>query len=246
VATKKKGQQGAKNMKLFYGILAAVAIIGVAAIVYTTKSAGSGDMATEPLQLTQLANADSLTAKAKGISRGDAGAPVDIRVFSDYMCPACATWAGQIEPLLKTEFIETGKVRLTYYDFPLPQHKYSFAAARAARCAADQGKFWEYHDRLFATQREWAFAGTMPVDHFDKLATEAGLNARPFSNCLRGDDHAELVTANRMLGEMLRVSGTPTVYINSQITDKWGDYSAVRAAIQSALPPVPVDSTERR
>jgi protein-disulfide isomerase len=150
------------------------------------------------------------------------------------MCPACATWAGQIEPLLKSEFIDHGKVRLTYYDFPLPQHKYSFAAARAARCAGDQGKFWEYHDRLFGSQREWAYSGSMPVDHFNDIAREVGIDTRTFGSCLRSDQHAEVVTTNRMLGEMMPVRGTPTVYLNGRQLEAWNVYDSVRAAIHAA------------
>ena len=219
-------------MKLFYGALVAIAVIGVAAIVYSTR-ADSGSMATEPLEIA-ITNPDTLMARAKGIRLGEQNAPVDILVFSDFMCPACATWAGQIEPRLKSEFIERGKVRLTYYDFPLPQHKYSFAAARAARCADDQGKFWEYHDRLFGSQREWAYRGSMPMDHFNDIAGQVGIDTRAFNSCLRSDQHAEVVTTNRMLGEVLRVSGTPTVYLNGRQLQAWSVYDSVRAAVHAA------------
>jgi protein-disulfide isomerase len=221
-------------MKFFYGALVAIAVIGVAAIVYTSRAGGGGSMATEPLPMATITNASELTSRARGISVGAENAPVDIRVFSDFMCPACGTWAGQIEPLLKAEFVQQGKVRLTYYDFPLPQHKYAFAAARAARCANDQGKFWEYHDRLFGTQREWAYDSSMPVDHFTAVAREVGVDERAFGSCLRSDQHAEVVTTNRMLGEVLRVGGTPTVFLNGRQVQDWSDYNAVRAAVQAA------------
>lgn len=235
MAAKKNAPGGANRMKLFYGALVAVAVIGVAAIVYATRAGGGvGAIATEPLEIPAITNASELTSRAKGISLGAENAPVDIRVFSDFMCPACATWSGQIEPLLKAEFINAGKVRLTYYDFPLPQHKYSFTAARAARCANDQGRFWEYHDRLFGTQRQWAYSANVPVEHFENIAREVGLDMGTFDSCLRSDQHAELVTTNRMLGEVLRVGGTPTVFLNGRQLQEWGDYNAVRAAVQAA------------
>jgi protein-disulfide isomerase len=220
-------------MKLFYGALAAIAVIGVAAIVYSARVGGSS-MATQPLEMSAITNASELTELARGMNLGADNAPVHILVFSDFMCPACATWAGQIEPMLKPEFVDQGKVRLTYHDFPLPQHKFSFAAARAARCAGDQGKFWEYHDRLFATQREWSYGSSMPVDHFNQVARDVGLNTRTFGSCLRSDQHAEVVTANRMLGEVLRVTGTPTVFLNGRQLQNWGDYGAVRTAVHEA------------
>lgn len=234
-AAKKTAPRRGSRMKLFYSALVAIALIGVAAIVYATTRARGGSMATEPLQMSTITNASELTARAKGISLGAANAPVDIRVFSDFECPSCATWAGQIEPLLKAEFITPGKVRLTYYDFPLyPQHKSAFAAARAARCADDQGKFWEYHDRLFGTQRQWGYNKSIQVDHFIAIAREVGLDTRTFESCLQSDQHAELVTTNKMLGEVLRVSGTPTVFLNGRQLKDWSDYSAVRAAVHAA------------
>lgn len=233
-AKKNRTAGRANRMKLFYVALAAIAVIGVAAIVYSARGASGASMATEPVEMSAITNASELTSRAKGVSLGAENAPVDLRVFSDFMCPGCGTWAGQIEPLLKSEFVSTGKVRLTYYDFPLPQHKYSFAAARAARCSGDQGKFWEYHDRLFASQRTWAYSASMPVDEFTRIAREIGLDMGGFSSCLRSDQHAEVVTANRMLGEVLRVGGTPTVFLNGRQLEEWGDYNAVRAAVHAA------------
>jgi protein-disulfide isomerase len=230
---KRTAPHGANRMKFFYGALVAIAVIGVAAIVYTTR-VGAGSMATEPLQLPAITSASELTTRAKGIKLGADNAPVDILVFSDFMCPACATWAGQIEPLLKAEFVQQGKVRLTYYDFPLPQHKHSFVAARAARCANDQGKFWEFHDRLFGSQREWAYSSSTPVDHFNDVARQVGADDGAFSSCLRSDQHAEVVTTNRMLGEVLRVGGTPTVFLNGRQLHAWNVYDSVRVAVLSA------------
>lgn len=223
-----------RNMKPFYIALALIAVVGVGAIVYSMRG---GEMSTEPLDLSQIEDAATLIDRAQGISIGDADAPVQIIVFSDYQCPGCAYWAGQIEPLLKPEFIETGKVRYTYYDFPLISiHKHAFLAARAGRCANDQGKFWEFHNRAFAGQNEWAFSQSAPVSQFTQYARDVGLNESQFTQCLRSDAHAEVVTANQVLGETLGVGGTPTVYVNQRrLGDReWQDYAAVSAAIQAA------------
>ncbi|HEX6133250.1 MAG TPA: DsbA family protein [Longimicrobiales bacterium] len=235
MAAKKKNAP-AKNMKPFYIALAAVAAIGIAGILYSMNR-GGGSMATEPLDMSQIADAESLLDRAQGISAGAENAPVQMIVFSDYQCPGCGHWAGQIEPLLKAEFVETGKVRYTYYDFPLVSiHQHAFLAARAGRCANDQGRFWEFHDRTFLGQAEWSFSGGAPVDQFTRYAGDAGLDVPAFTACLRSDRHAETVTANQLLGETLGVQGTPTVYINQRrLGDReWSDYNAVRAAIQAA------------
>lgn len=236
MAAKKKASAGANNasnMRVFYGVIVAIAVIGIAAIVYSARS--NAAMATAPIDLSSIADASELLERARGEHLGHEDAPVNIYVFSDYMCPACAHWSGVIEPMLKAEFIEQGKVRLTYFDFPLhPSHRYSFAAARAARCAGDQGRFWDYHDRLFATQQQWSYSASVPVDHFLQIARDVGAEPRTFEACLRSDEHADLVTANKMLGESLRVGGTPTVFLNGRQLQQWSDYNAVRAAVIEA------------
>ncbi|MEX0907979.1 MAG: DsbA family protein [Gemmatimonadota bacterium] len=230
---KAKAQSSAGNMKVFYTVLAIVAVVGVGGILYARSN--SAGMATEPLELEQMGDAGTLLERAQGMDLGEPDAPVQILVFSDYMCPACGVWAGQIEPLLKQEFIETGKVRLTYYDFPLGgNHRYSFVASRAARCSGDQSRFWEFHDHLFGRQRDWSYSATVPTDQFLQIASDIGLDAAAFERCLRSDEHAEVVTANRLLGETLGVAATPTVFLNGRQVRDWNDYNAVKAAIQAA------------
>jgi protein-disulfide isomerase len=233
LAAKKKAPAGAKNMKPFYAILAIIAVVGIGAIVYASR--GSGDMATEPIDLRDMADARQLLERAEGVTVGDDDAPVQILVFSDYMCPSCAVWAGQIEKMMKAEFVATGKVRYTYYDFPLGGNfKHSFVAARAARCSGDQGRYWEYHDRLLGSQQSWAYSQNTPVAQFIQMAAEVGIDTRSFESCLRSDRHAEVVTANRVLGQTLGVGGTPTVFLNGRQLTGWSDYREVRAAIQAA------------
>lgn len=220
-------------MNAFYGVLAVVAILGIGAIFYAARS-GDGAMATEPLEVSPERQRE-LVERAEGVSVGSADAPVQMIVFSDYMCPACAHWAGAIEQRLKAEFVETGRVHYTYYDFPLaPGHRHSFAASRAARCAGDQGRFWEYHDHLLGQQQAWSYSSATPTDHFLQVGRNLNLEMRAFEACLRSDQHAELVTANKLLGEMLGVRGTPTVFINGRQLQEWSDYQAVRAAVRAA------------
>jgi protein-disulfide isomerase len=231
---KQNAQTRAKNMRMFYGALALIALVGIGGIVYAMSR--SSDMVTEPLDMSQVADAATLLERAQGVTVGEPNAPVKILVFSDYMCPGCGHWAGQIEPNLKAEFIDTGKVQYTYYDFPLPGHTHSFIASRAARCAGDQGRFWEYHDRLFGTQRQWSYQQSTPTNMLLQFATDIGIDRGRFESCLRSDQHAELVTANVVLGQQLGVNATPTVYVNQRRLGEreWGDYNAVRAAVQAA------------
>jgi protein-disulfide isomerase len=222
-------------MKPFYAVLAVIAVIGIGGIMYAVRGSGTSGMATEPVDLGQLDDASSLLERAQGVTVGDADAPVQVLVFSDYQCPGCAHFATQVEPMIKAEFVATGKVRMTFYDFPLGGNfKHSFVASRAARCAGDQGRFADYHSRIMAQQQQWSYSQSTPTSYFLEVARGLGLDQRQFEACLRSDAHAEVVTANRVLGETLGVTGTPTVFVNNRQLREWQDYGSVRAAIQEA------------
>jgi protein-disulfide isomerase len=222
------------NLKPFYIILAVVAVIGLAGLVYAMR--GSGGMATEPVDIAGIENPQELVARARGVAVGPDNAPVQVLVFSDYMCPWCANFALGSEKQIKGEFVEAGQVQFIYYDFPLGGgHVHSFLAARAARCAEDQGRFWEYHDILFARQNSWMVERSAPTATFYSYAGELGLDQPEFRACLESNRHAELVTANRVLGAQLGVNATPTVFVNGRRVDRPVEWNAMRAAIQQNL-----------
>lgn len=229
----KKKTQGGSNLKPFYIILGVVALLGAAAIGYGALRRPSA--AVEPIDLSSL-DARALYEKAKGVGLGDPAAPVQVLVFSDYMCPACAYFSTRSTPLLKQEFIDRGQVQLIYYDFPLGgTHVHSFVASRAARCAEDQGKFWEYHDVLLVRQQDWSYSREAPIGKFMGYARELGLEESRFGGCLRSDEHAELVSANHELGEQLGVNATPSVFVNSRKVSSPNDWDELRPAIQREL-----------
>ena len=88
---------------------------------------------------------------------------------------------------------------------------------------------------FFARQSEWTFARSAPIDQFVEYARLVGIDAEAFEACLRSDRHADVVTANRRLGETLGVNGTPTVYVGSRPVGEWSSYPAVREAILREL-----------
>jgi protein-disulfide isomerase len=195
----------------FYIILAVVAVIGIGAVGYMIGSSAS--TAAEPVDIAEVEGAE-LVRLAQGMVMGEDGAPITIYEFGDYQCPACRTWALQVKPLLKGAYIDSGQARLVFYDWPITQiHPNAFLAARASRCAADQGLYWQYHDALFQNQTAWAGSGS-PTGQFTAYAEEVGADKGEFTDCLRSDRHADVVTAQMRLGEQLGVTGTPTVMIS--------------------------------
>jgi protein-disulfide isomerase len=240
LVTPKQKRTGA-SLKPLYIALAIIALGGVGFITYSVIGGGSKTV-VEPVALTGLEDPQALLAAAKGVSVGPADARVKVMVFSDFTCPSCRHFTQEVEPYVKREFAESGKIQFVYYDFPLGgggQHRHSFLAARAARCADEQGKFWEYHDVLFAQQGAWSYASKPPIDDMKKIAAAIGLQPGPFASCLESDRHADVVSANKVLGETVGVGGTPTVFIGMRPVQEWNSWPAVREAIQRELGEIP-------
>jgi protein-disulfide isomerase len=223
-------RRAASGPKTFYWILGGIAVVGVVAIAFATMR-GRTEAATEPVDLGQITDARELLARAQGFSVGNEAAPITILVFSDFQCPACKHWALNVERPLKADLVESGQARIVYYDFPLSGHPHAFVVARAARCAADQDRFWEYHDVAFANQEAWSFSQSTPIAQLKQYAATVGLDGARFGACLESDAHAETVTANQMLGEQLGVRGTPTVFVNNRQLVDWQEYGAAKAEI---------------
>lgn len=204
---------GKSGLSPFAWVLIGTGVLAVALIAYNVGQRTLGDMATAPVQL-DIANDQELVEMAQGMVAGDPDAPATIVEFGDFQCPGCGGFARQVKPLVDRQLIDTGRASFVFYDFPLVGiHGSAFLAARAARCAGDQDRFWDFHDQLFLNQAQWSTASN-PASRFERYASDLGLDSEAFEECLRSDRHAQTVTANMMLGEALGVTGTPTVMVS--------------------------------
>lgn len=216
MAQARKAAPKKSGLQPFYYVLGGLLLLGIIAIGVTVLRGGGGGAALEPVPLEGLNNQE-IIARAQGIKLGPDNAPAKVLVFSDFMCPACQAFASQIEPMLKSEFIDAGKLQLVFYDFPLGgSHVHSFLAARAARCAGEQNKFWEYHNTLFGRLSNWGGSANAPLQEFEEYATEVGIDRGDFSQCLRSDKFQDVVSASRLLGDQLGVNATPTLILNGK------------------------------
>jgi protein-disulfide isomerase len=197
----------------FYAVLGLVALVGVAVLAFQLLGKDEATTAPVAVELDPAA-----LARVQGISIGREDAPVVIYEFADFQCPGCGQFASFVTPLIKQRLVEPGLVRYVYYDFPLAMHPHAFLASRSARCANDQGSFWEYHDLLYARQPTWS-AMRDATDFFVELGAEAGLDVGDFEGCVRSDRFAQEVTESLRLGESLQVRGTPTLIINGKRLD---------------------------
>ncbi len=203
-----------KKMLLAAGVLA-IAIIS-AAMVYS------------PGSRSKISKAATLTDDDAVL--GDANAPVTMVIFADYQCPYCEQMYRESELRIRTDYVDTGKVKLVYRDFPLDSlHPFARIAAEATECANAQGKFWQYHDALFERQKD------IPTLDFTKLAGELGLNADDFKSCIENKTFANEVELDRAKGESLGIEGTPAVYVGNEFIPGAYPYTAFKAAIEKSL-----------
>jgi protein-disulfide isomerase len=139
---------------------------------------------------------------------GPATAPVTIVEFSDYQCPYCHRAQGTVDELM-AEYKD--KVRLVHRDFPLDNHTEAVPAARAARCAGEQGKFWEYHRGLLNAP------GDFSEQDFKGRAAALGLDGPRFETCFQSKHHDEAIRASVEDGARIGVTGTPAFFINGRM-----------------------------
>lgn len=141
---------------------------------------------------------------------GSSDALVTIVEFSDFQCPYCARAAVGPQaalPQIEEKYIKTGKAKLIFRNFPLPFHENAQKAAEAGQCAAEQGKFWEMHEKLFANQNALA------IENLKKYASELKLDTAKFNSCLDIGKYAQAVQNDLADGTSYGVGGTPSFFI---------------------------------
>ncbi len=158
---------------------------------------------------------------------GSSRAKVTMVEFSDFQCPYCGKFAATVKKLM-TDYKD--KVRLVYRHFPLDSiHPNARPAAEAAECAGEQGKFWEYHDQLFAKQEELGDAT------FTQIATNLKLNTAKFNECLASDKYMAKIDADYQSGIAAGVQGTPHSIVNSTPVSGAVPYEQLKAVIDAEL-----------
>lgn len=146
--------------------------------------------------------------RLNGPAQGSRNATVAFIEFSDFQCPFCAQYTGAAYPEIKRNFVETGKIQYLFRHLPLEQlHPNARKAAEASECARDQGRFWEYHDRLFANQK--ALRG----EDLDTHARAVGLDISRFQMCVSDGRMAATISESIAEAKRLGLTGTPSFLI---------------------------------
>lgn len=162
----------------------------------------------EQKQQAQQPKATPIAIKgSEKMSLGKKEATIGIVEFSDYECPYCAKHYKNVLPKLREQYIDKGRVKYVMKDYPLEFHAHAKKASLAARCAGEQGQYWEMHNAIFDGQ------GIASDELINKIADQNKMNLTALHKCL--DDPAQLanIEADIALGNKLGVNGTPAFLV---------------------------------
>lgn len=164
---------------------------------------------------------------------GNPKAKVTVVEFADFQCPFCHKYFVDIYPKMKSDYIDTGKIKFVYADLAFLGEE-SIQAARASRCAGEQGKFWEYHDTLYEKQGS-ENGGAFSDDNLIKFGKNLGLDQSLFNICFSSDKYnKEISDLKNMVGEY-GITGTPTTLINGKILKGAVPYQNIVQIIEEGL-----------
>jgi protein-disulfide isomerase len=158
-------------------------------------------------------------------ARGPADAPITMIEFSDYECPFCKRAAPTVDQVLKAY---AGKIKFVYRDYPLPFHASAMPASLAARCAERLGKFWEYHDKVFASP-------DLNPAKLKAVAGEVGLDQAKFDACFDQQEGRAAVEKDMEDGQSVGVNGTPAFFINGRMLSGAQPFERFKEVIDDEL-----------
>lgn len=210
----------------FYIGVGALLLVGAAFLItYMLRSSGGSEVAA--------VNAPVGQTEEGYWYMGEPDAAVKVIGYEDFQCPACAFYEANLAEIIKRDYVETGKIQFIYHEFPLDIHPHAVPAAEAARCAGDQGQFWQMHAMLYRNQDQWAPLSTVS-NVFSGYAGQLGLNRGEFDSCMSSGTHNAAVVAAGQEAILAGANATPTFSVNGQLVDSSGLPGAIESALRAA------------
>jgi protein-disulfide isomerase len=178
---------------------------------------------------------DSISERAdRGRIRGNPKANLWIIEASDFQCPFCKMWHDSTYGALTRDYVDQGRARLAYLNFPLSQHQNALPAAEAAMCASVQNKFWPMHDSLFTSQERWeTLPNAIPI--FDSTAAHIGVTMPAWRDCVSRHLTRPLIEADYERSRTAGVKSTPTFFVGDQQLSGFQPYSFFRQVVEAQL-----------
>ena len=210
-----------------------LAVLGVIAVLSWADPVRAGEGKEEWTRADLVAALE----RGPGPTKGSAAASVVMVYFTDFQCGYCRKFVKDTLPKIEDRYVRTDKVRLVFRHLAILGEA-STQAARAASCAFDQGKFWEYHDALFANTSPLAFSNA----RLKRQASDLHLEEATFASCLDGKAHAKRVEAETLMGRALGATGTPAFLINGQMLLGAYPFEVFQKGLDTMLSPPPPQS----
>lgn len=215
-------------------VLAGVIIAG--AVVYSRlppKTPGANFANPQPSTSNTANVSDAFKIRQSDFILGNPAAKIILVEYGDFQCPFCGRFFQTAERQIVENYVKTGKAAFIWRDFAFLGEE-SFRAAEAARCAGEQGKFWQYHDYLFNNQNG-ENDGTFADANLKSFAKTIGLNESQFNSCFDSGKYRKAVEDQSEEGRTLGVSGTPTTFVNSRVVNGAQPFSAFEKVIEEEL-----------
>ncbi|MGZ6267693.1 MAG: DsbA family protein [Candidatus Limnocylindrales bacterium] len=230
------GSGGGPSPLILYSVVAGViGIVVIGVLLFLSSQKSAPPVLADPIA-PQPSVATPSGIPTSGRTMGNADAKVTIDMWEDFQCTGCYAFTNGVEPQLVTNYVATGKAKVNYHDFIIIDANgdtESFDSANAAMCANDQGKFWPYHDWLFANQYAER-SGAFTKDRLKAIAhAMGGLDNAKFDSCVDGGSHDSDVTAEQKTVPS-NANQTPWVVINGTAVTS-PDYATIAAALDTAL-----------
>jgi protein-disulfide isomerase len=217
------------------GLAVVVALVFIVLLVVKPGSSGTGGSGVLPLGLVRPLSLIPASIPRDGRTVGSPTATVTLDEWEDFQCTACGRFSETVEPSIVGRFLSTGAIKMTYHDYFVIGPE-STDAATAARCADEQGKFWDYHGWLFANQNG-ENQGWFSRERLAAIAGQLGLDATKWNACYDSGAARQAATAEADQGKKLGLNSTPTLMIGGKIlTFTTADdlYAQIQAAVDAA------------
>jgi protein-disulfide isomerase len=230
--TRKKRQQRMNTLLWVGGFIVVLILLLISPTIYNSLKPAGDFVRITPVAYTMV----------DGKTIGNPDAKVKIELYEDFQCPACKGYTESVErQLLTSSYISNGQVYYIFKQYPFLDSqavmKESHQAANASMCALEQGRFWDYHDILFANQGAVENGGSFNDKRLQAFAESLGLDMTAFDSCFKDDKYSADVDADFQMGRAAGINRTPTILINgtNSFTTYVPTYEELTAAIDAAL-----------
>ncbi len=211
---KQQRRKRQQQQRLIFIAAVGVIVLALVALIVVPQLQASMAPVGPITQITPYPRPD-----AKGTTAGNPTAPVKMDLFEDFQCPACRAYTEDTERQVIDTYVKTGKVYYVFHQYPFIDTnsvtKESQQAANASMCAADQGRFWDYHDMLFANWNG-ENQGSFTNKRLAAFAQALGLNMSQFNTCFNANTHKAEIDKDFALGQSMGVTGTPSIFVDGK------------------------------